>query len=229
MRRTPLHWLVPALLLVTAAPRAWAQTPPSRTITVTASAEVEAVPDRAIVQMGVQNRASNAQAALTQNNTVMTQVVNALKGLGIPETDLQTSFVRLQPVYNTPGEDMPPQLAGFEATNIVRVELTDLARIAPAIDAAVTAGANQVLGIGFRVVNEDQVRQNAIRQAIAQARPKAEAAAAALGVTLGDVDAMTELTPGAAPFASDAARADVPVLPGTVTLRVDVQVRYTIR
>lgn len=231
MRRVAPVSVLTALLLSTAMFPVQAQTAPSRTITVTASAEVEAVPDRAELQLGVRIRAATAQAAMTQNNTAMTAVITALKGAGVPEADLQTSFVRLQPIYNSPAEGAttPPQLVGFEATNVVRAALSDLTKVAAAIDAGVTAGANEVLGIGFRLVNEDQVRQNALRQALSRARPKAEAAAAALGVTLGDVDAVVELTPGVAAYDAAAIGGAVPVLPGTVTLRVDAQVRYTIR
>jgi uncharacterized protein YggE len=223
-----LLWIVP--LLVAATSSVWAQTPPSRTITVTSSAEVRAVPDRAVVQLGVQTRASNAQAALTQNNDQIARVIAALKGLGIPDTDLQTSQLSVQPVYNSESPNQPPQLVGFEAMNIVSVQLADMARIGPVIDAAVTAGANQVMGIGFRVADEDRVQLTALRDAVMRSRPQAEAIAAAAGVTLGDVDAVMEVGRSAVPVGDAAAiGGGTPVLPGTVTLRVDVQVRYQIR
>src|SRR6266851_3851449 len=107
--RPPYLWLPLIALLVPAAlaPAAaqvsqTAATVPSHTITVTGSADVKAVPDQAVVQLGVTTRASTAQAAMAMNNAAMNQVVAALKQLGIPDTNIQTSSVSLNPIYNQP-------------------------------------------------------------------------------------------------------------------------------
>src|SRR5436309_71820 len=103
------RFLLPMSLLVSlfAGGPVAAQTPvtpatelPSRTLTVSAGADVPAVPDRADVTLGVQTRASTAQAAMLQNNDAMAKVVAALKALGIPDANLQTSSINLSPVYN---------------------------------------------------------------------------------------------------------------------------------
>lgn len=237
MRRSPHSIMLTALILaaMTAPVGAQDRTPPSRTITVTAMGEVQAVPDRADVQLGVETRASTAQAAMAQNNAQMAQVVAALRQLGIPETNIQTSILNLRPVYSQPSREnpnQPPQLTGFEATNIVQVRLTDLTQVGAVIDAALTAGANRVQGIGFRVVDEDQVRLSALRDAAARARPKAEALAASFGLTLGPVDAIAETSAAVIPFMTAPVaegRGDTTVLPGTVPVRVEIQVRYNIQ
>jgi uncharacterized protein len=236
------RWLLPlpivAVLLAGAPVAAQTTVPsPARTITVSAGADVPAVPDRAVVQLGVQTRASNAQMAMAQNNTLMAQVVAALKQLGIPDNQLQTSSVTLMPVYSDPPPQNPgaqPQLIGFDASNIVIAQLTDLTKVGPAIDAAVAAGANQIQSIAFQVANDEPYRLTALQQAGALARAKAQALATGLGVTIGDVDAAVEGSFQATPVynggvAAPSASPAVPVLPGQIILHTDIQVRFTLK
>src|SRR5438105_3266374 len=93
MRHTTLWIPIVAFLLcppLTPARAADTTLPP--TMTVTASAEVRAVPDMAVIQLGVSTRGSTAQEAMAKNNVLMNQIVDALKKLGIPDDHLQTSY-----------------------------------------------------------------------------------------------------------------------------------------
>jgi uncharacterized protein YggE len=238
MNRFVLPLSVLAVLLAGAPAMAQTTAPtPSRTITVSAGADVAAAPDRAVVQLGVQTRASNAQTAMAQNNTLMQQVITALKALSIPDNQLQTSSVTLTPVYSNPPPQNPsgqPQLIGFDASNIVIAQLTDLTKVGPAIDAAVAAGANQIQSIAFQVANDEPYRLTALQQAGTLARAKAQALATGLGVTIGDVDAAVEGSFTATPVynggvAAPSASPAVPVLPGQIILHTDVQVRFTLK
>lgn len=237
MRHSALWLSLTALLLVAPVGAARAQTTEPPSITVSGSADMRAVPDVGMVQLGVTSRASNAQAAMAQNNDLMAKVVAALKQLGIPDTDLQTSYVNLSPVYNNPppqNPPLPPQLIGFEANNVLVARLTDLTKLGPAIDAAVTAGANQIQGISFGLSDEEPFRLNALQQAGAQARAKAGALAAGLGITIGAVDTVTESGVQVVPVGRSVAPAPAvstptPVLPGELVVHADVQVRFLIK
>lgn len=242
---TTAVWLSLAALLATAAltparaqvPQPGTASPPSHTITVAGSADVRAVPDEAIVQLGVTTRASTAQSAMAQNNAAMAQVVAALKQLGIPDVNIQTSSISLNPIYNQPPPQNPsaaPQLAGFEASNSVSVTVMDLTKIGPAIDAGVTAGANQIQGISFQLSNPQPSQLMALQQAGMQARAKAQALATSLGVTLGSVDAILESGAQSTPIAPGVAAPAVggatptPVLPGQIDVHAEVIVRFLI-
>src|SRR5437870_13809134 len=101
-------YLLPVVALALQAPLApvRADTTDSHTLTVTASAEVRARPDRALVQLGVETRAETAQAAMAQNNQAMNKIIEALKTLGIPDESrgetVQTSYINLSPIYTQP-------------------------------------------------------------------------------------------------------------------------------
>src|SRR2546428_172438 len=117
------------------------------------------------------------------------------------------------------------------------LSLTALLLVAPlgaAIDAAVTAGANQIQGISFGLSDEEPFRLNALQQAGAQARAKAGALAAGLGITIGAVDTVTESGVQVVPVGRSVAPAPAvstptPVLPGELVVHADVQVRFLIK
>jgi uncharacterized protein YggE len=204
-------------------------------ITAQGTAEVRATPDRAVVRFGVQVEAPEAQAAQGRVGEAMQRVIQALRRLSIPQHHIVTERLDLSPVYEqtgSPGRPGPPRLTGYHAANVVRIELDDLVRLGPVIDAAVGAGANDVEGIQFVVANEAPYRAQALRQASAEARAKAQAMAEALGVRLGDLleasEGGVEVTPPRPVFFERAAGAATPVEPGEMTVRATVTVRYGI-
>lgn len=217
-------WLTSATL------PAVAQTTETRLLTVAASAEVRAVPDIALVQLGVETQAPTAQAAMAENAQRMTRVISALRGLGIPDRDLQTSAVSLVPIYRQDRPQDAPQLVGYRAHNAVAAQLLELGKIGAAIDAGVAAGANLVQGVSFRLSDEMPYRQRALWQAGRNARLKAEALATGLDLRLGAVESATEIGHQVTPVSERAgAFGDAtPVLPGELIVRVDVQVRFRI-
>ncbi len=237
MRRSTLWLPMVVCALQAMLVPARADTPDARVLTVTATAEVRAVPDRAVVQLGVETRAETAQAAMAKNNELMSQVVDALKKLGIPEDDLQTSYINLSPIYsNPPPRDPPiqPQVIGFQASNVLAAELRDLTKVGAAIDVGVTSGANQIQGLSFRLSDELPFRLASLKEAGTRARLKADALAAGLGVTINYVDSASEaeyqvvpVERGAAPSAADGK--STPVLPGELIVRAQVQVRFVIK
>ncbi len=69
------------------------------TITVTGSGDVYAEPDLAKVTIGVTTEAVTSTTAMGDNADAMSKVIDAIKRLGIPEKDIKTSTVSLQPKY----------------------------------------------------------------------------------------------------------------------------------
>jgi uncharacterized protein YggE len=116
------------------------------------------------------------------------------------------------------------------------VELTNLAQIGPVIDAGLRAGANQVDGVQFRLKDDLPVRAQALKEAVAEARRKADTMAEALNIRLLGVQEVSESGSSVIPrgegggFVTMAAReaAPTPVSPGQVEVNVSVTVKYLI-
>jgi uncharacterized protein len=200
---------------------------PLRGITVNASGEIEAVPDRAALQIGVDTQASSAKQALNQNADRILEVIDALRKAGVAKDDLQTSQVSLWPETGSDGTGV----TGYRAQNSVTVEV-DVARAGAAVDAAVAAGANTVSGPMVSVDEREEHYRKALAEAVDAARAKAEAIADAAGVNVGRVTAVVE-SPGyehpPMPYAAEAARADdasTPIEPGKQSIEATVTVTF---
>ncbi len=207
---------------------------PARTIDVTGSGRVESAPDLADIQLGVTIQEESASAASAAAAGTMTAVIDALLAAGIAETDIQTTQLSLNPVYDW--EDSPPDIEAWEAANIVTVTLRDVSAIGDVVDAAIAAGATTVNSISFRMSDPSQAQAAARSAAVADAQAKAEQLAEAAGVAISGVISITESgqqdTPtlylNEARMAGAGAAAPTPVLPGEVATWVSVAIQYAI-
>lgn len=212
------------------------QSPP--VIIVSGNAQIEVNPDEATVRLGVVRQESAAQAAQEQANRAAQAILAEIGKLGIPAERIRTSRLTLSPIYAParPETRDAPRIASYSASNVVSVLVTNLSQIGPIIDAGLRAGSNQVEGIQFRVKDDLPVREQALKQAVTEARRKAEAMADALGVRLGFVQEVTEggssIMPkgeGGGGFVMMAREATpTPVSPGQLEVNASVTVKYLI-
>ncbi len=208
---------------------------PSRTITVSGTGRVSVVPDLADVRMGVSVTAKTVEEARATSAESMAGVLAVLDALGIAKRDIQTSSLSLNPVYDYSGDANPPRLTGYQLSNTVAVTIRDLARVGQTIDRSLEAGATSLDSIGFRLEDASAAETEARAAAVADARARAETLAAAAGVQLGEIAAISE-GGAAAPFpafrkemAMMAARdAATPIETGTNEVAVSVAVTYLI-
>lgn len=205
--------------------------PPS--LNVGARGEVRVAPDRATVHIAVETRAENAAAAASQNATVQQRVIAAIRALGIPSDRISTTQYNVLPDYRyEPNREA--RLVGYRVTNTVVVELHQLDRVGPVLDASLAAGANMITSLQFYASNTETARREAIARAIQTARGDAEAMARAAGGSLGQmmeahVGAHYPPPPPPMPMrmeAQAAGVADTPINPGQQTVAVDVQTRW---
>ena len=162
--------------------------------------------------------------------------MDGLKAAGIAAKDIQTSALQLNPRYAPGRGDSAPSITGYTATNQVRVTLRDVAPAGEILDALVTLGANRMNGISFDVKDAEKLRDDARKDAMANARRRAELYAAAAGVTLGPVVTISESIESAdlfgrhrEAFSGVARAAAVPIEAGTQRLDATVYVTYELK
>jgi len=204
---------------------------PSR-LTVTGEGQSRIAPDMATVQLGVTSQADSAAAAMEQTSQQQAAVVEALTRAGIDASQIQTSGLNLNPLMRY-GEGQPPEVTGYQASNLVSVRVADLARIGEVLDAIVSAGANEINGITFTREDTAETLDGARRDAVADARRKAEVLAEAAGLTLGPVMVLRDIpTGGGGPrplMRMEAAMADsVPVQAGELEMSAQVEIEYAL-
>src|SRR5213593_3945561 len=63
------------------------------TITVTGNGTVDATPDKASFDFGVNVNASTASDAISQDNEQAQKIIDSLKNAGVPASDIQTTSI----------------------------------------------------------------------------------------------------------------------------------------
>ncbi len=186
-------------LLATAPLFARGQAQRARTITVVGEGTVETEPETASVQIGVEAYAPDVQQALSAARGRIDRVVAALRNQGVADEDMQTAqySIHLERGYSPGREDEQPA-PQYRVSNTLRVTLRNLDGVAAAIDAAVSAGANQMYGISFSVgeARQSELQREAIAAAAADARSRAEHLAGLHQAQLGDVLSISEIVGG---------------------------------
>lgn len=188
MKRT----MIMTVLLALAARPALAQQaamPAPPVVSISASGSVTRQPDRAVINVAVESRATTAQAASQANAQKMDAVFAALRRLGIVAPNVQTVSYGLNPEYSQPdprsGQPYTPRIVGYTAINMLRVQYDSVARVGAVIDAVITAGANRIDGLSFELRDPESARLEALRKAVATAQLEADAIATAAGQRLG--------------------------------------------
>jgi uncharacterized protein YggE len=220
--------LVGAVLLVASAIAGVAQPrlghsadTPARTISVSGHGTVTTVPDRASFDFTAETRAPTAAAAIARAGDASGAIAEALKDAGVAAADLQTSQISLSPQMTDDGTT----IVGYAASTTLTAKTT-IARAGAVVDAAVKAGANGVSGPNLSRSDEASLYDKALAGAVADAKRKAGALAAAAGLQLGGVQSLAES--GAQAPIPLAAKADfsAAIEPGTQTVAADVTVTY---
>lgn len=198
------------------------------------SQQVLGDPDKAMVGAGVTTRAMTAVEAMRLNANEMEKVLTRLRQLGIADEYVQTTGITLSPQYNY-GPNNVQRFLGYDASNNVSIELRDLKKIGPVLDALVAAGANNLSGPVWGIVDDEpqkaQARAAAFKAAAAQANDYAQMSGytgvrlLAVEEQLGYQRPVYDMMERAAPTAI-AIQASTPTRPGRVASQVTLTVKY---
>jgi uncharacterized protein YggE len=206
--------------------------PTVHSITVSASGKITVVPDVARVNLGVTISKPTVKAVREAGAKAMTDIIAALKALGIDDKDIQTTNLSLYPQYSNAS---PPKVVGYQISEQVQVTVRDLDKAGDAVDAATAHGATDVNGISFEIADPVKAQNDARAAAVAAARVSAEAMATAGKVSLGTVISITDATVPSPIYynygamkSAPAADTATPVQPGTQDLSATVTVVFEI-
>jgi uncharacterized protein len=156
---------------------------------VDAEGEFRSKPDVMAITAGVVTSGKTAAEALAANNEKSNRMLEAVHGVGVAPTDVQTSGLSVDPVMPEDNSGQPKRAAilGYVAKNIVELRLRDLNRAPDVIDALFNAGANSVHGPDFSLSNPEPAQWQARHNAAAAARKEAETYADAFGMKVARV------------------------------------------
>jgi len=207
-------------------------------IWVNGEGKVPAIPDVAILSLGIEAQETDVALAQSEAAAAMDKVMSALKDAGVAEKDIQTRYFNIQKVTKWDNDKQEAITIGYQVTNTVTAKVRKVEQAGQVIDAVVAAGGNltRINSIGFTVDNPTTYYEQAREKAVADAAAKAKKLADTAGVKLGKPTYISESsnTPGPiyrTEMAASGMAVPAPTTPistGELDITVNVQIAYAI-
>jgi uncharacterized protein YggE len=204
-----------------------------RYITVSATGTTTVVPDAVRINATVSILGTTSKSALSTAGATSTVVRSALTANKVATKDIATQSIAVYPEYSYPASGAPT-LSGYRATQSFDITIRSSTTAGAVVDAIVEAGKEdlQVNGVSPFVLDSDKATEVARTAAVKKAKAKAASYAKLLGVKLGRVIYLDEIsTPIAYPVYTATAKADsdaTVVDLGEQKVSVSVTVRWSI-
>jgi len=210
----------------------------NKTLFVIGSATTQTKPDKVIVSLGVETTNAKAKTALTTNSELMNKIINALKIAGVNENETSTSSFTITPNRDYTIDKDQGKLVGFTVSNSIQIDSYNVNDSSEWIDISVASGANNVNGIYFSVSDKklEGIKNELLKEAIGNAREKADIAASALGLKITgiktvNIDRATPFLTGPMSYGvellkSDAASPSTPIIAGEQDISMTVNIIF---
>lgn len=223
------------------------------TVTTSGTATTSVDPDKFTVTVGAETNGTTAEEATSSNADLVAAIIAALKELDISEDQITTTHYSVQPIYShtdpvnacmvLPGNPVPPEcyvsdeVVSYRASSSVSVTLDADGDISAGevIDTTVEAGANTVSSGAYYFLSserQEQVRDELIAEAIANARHRADIAAEAVGMEVSGVKSINLNDVHFPVFSKGLGAteaADTQILPGQQEVSMNVSVTYLVQ
>lgn len=203
--------------------------------TVSGEGEATAVPDTALLSLGVTKQAATVAQAQNEVNSVANKITADLKSLGVKVKNIKTTNYSVNPNYDfTNGKQTVNR---YTVSQNMEVRIQPIEQANKAIDIATADGANVVGGVTFVLddTTQEKLEQQARKDAIEKAKKKAEDTAQLAGIRLGKIINVTEASNDfPRPLYTMEAKAIPPVgggeptevTPGENTVRITITLSY---
>jgi uncharacterized protein YggE len=206
--------------------------PDGRSISVSAAGSAQTSPDQVTVGLSVVATGADAPTVRQAMAEDVSEMRAALTDIGVGDDQIQTERYDLGREHRPPSAEGEPQYRGEHSFTVT---IADTDRAGEIIDTAVTSGADTIDSVRF-TLSEDRrrsLRQDALRDAMNNARTQADTLAAESGLTVAGVHTVRTTDRGYGPrFESAALAADggggTSVDSGPVGVQVQVDVVYEV-
>ena len=163
-------------------------------ITVQGHGSIEARPDHAEFSATVTTRGASLDAATKSHRERAERAAEALRGLKGSGIEIERSTFRLDEVRlpPPPGQPLRRDDMEFRAVTTFELKTRELDKIDAAIAAVAATGLFEVRNLRYAIDDNNPAINAARRDAVADARRRAETYAEAAGIALGDVIRITD-------------------------------------
>src|SRR6185437_13009205 len=189
MTRTILLVFVIALLASTAIAQSAIDRPP---VAVSGQAEMRVPPDEVVFTLEVESVDKDVMTAKKKTDESVKQVFGLAKDNKVNTDDVQTSYISVEPKYNTDDLEYGGErrgvkrvFIGYAVSKTIAIRLKDISRFDPLLSDVLKAGVTKVSNVEFRDSQIRKHRDQARALAIRAAQEKANLLAREIGQTIG--------------------------------------------
>ncbi len=159
----------------------------ANTVSFSGEGKVLAKPDVAVIDFSIVTEAATSKTAQDANSEKSNKVTDFLKKQKIEDKDIKTISYNIYPQYEYPRYGGVPRIKGYQVSQTIEVKIRDLENVSSVLDGVVTAGANQVGNLNFKIDDPERLRAEARAKAIADAKKKAGELKDQVGIKLGKI------------------------------------------
>jgi len=207
-----------------------------RTVTVTGAAEMQAAPDRAVIEASVEATGDSAAAVRDTLSTRSDSLRQALRDAGLSDDQLTTGRFAIRPQYDRREPGAEPEPTGYEGTHTITIEVNDVDTTGDVIDTAIDGEADSIGRIEYTLSasTRESLREEALKAAVDTAREEAAVLAARVDSQVVSVQRLNAAGGGRSPtyeryaVAEDAAGGSTVLQPDDVTVSASVEATYRI-
>lgn len=204
-----------------------------KSITVSASGQIQATPDQAVVRVAI-TATGNDSTAVREALAADTETLRgALTDYGIPAEKIRTAHydIRQEREHTRNGVERGP----YRGVHAFEITINDTEAAGEVIDVAVENGADTVNGVSFTLSEEkrERLHNDALEKAMGNAETRADTLASAGDLTVTGVHTIVSADTNYHAYrtetvyvAADGASASTSVQSGPVTVTADVRVTY---
>ncbi|MGD9568297.1 MAG: SIMPL domain-containing protein [Sedimentibacter sp.] len=196
----------------------------NRTMTMTGQGQITAVPNIAVIHLGVETRGENLVNIQAENAQITQSIIQALQRMGV--SDIKTIQYSINKVYDY--EEGRQIDRGYSVRNILEIKTANLDRVGNIVDMAVNMGANVVELISFDVSNREYYYQQALNIAVMNAIEKANSVAMNLNSSTQPVPIkiIENSTSPIQPYFRQELAATTPIMSGNIIIEANVTVDF---
>ena len=159
-------------------------------ISVSGTGEIRVSADTAVISLGVNARDKDVLKAQQKVNESIAAIRAALTEQGISEENINTEFINIYVTYDY--RDDQEEVEAYNASSTLAIKVTEMDKVGALIDAAFSAGANTLNGISFSASDTSEAKSEALREAVADAKNKADVLAEASGLKITGIESLSE-------------------------------------
>lgn len=212
-------------------------------ITVTGQAEVRVPPDEVVFTLGVESVDKDILVAKKRTDDSVREVLAIARKNNVKLEDVQTSFISVQPKYNTDDLEydqrrtVKREFVGYQVSKTIAVILRDISRFDSLLSDVLRAGVTRLSNLQFRDSKIREHRDQARAMAIKAAQQKAQLLSGQIGQSIGPAYSIIENTfvPNTTAnvsqnsldsFVGSGSESESAIAPGSISITAQVTVKF---